>query len=210
MSKSLIQRAGLLAVTALTAATLVACGGDSSAPLATKIVATKDLGITISAGTTEAAAIVAELTKAPYTFNKDIVLNSATYTQPVTITVTGSSATNLKFSLEDSSTPTKKTTQGDLTFGSCVFQRDTAGGGGPAVAFAPCTITLKTSGQTFTPGVDTTSNLLWNLDGTNPSSLVPVTIRVASDGTVTLVIGTSTITLGVVTVTAATGATGSN
>ena len=50
----------------------------------------------------------------------------------------------------------------------------------------------------------------WNLDGTNPSNFVPVTIRVASDGTVTLVIGTSTITLGVVTVVAATGATGSN
>lgn len=210
MSNPLFRRFGLLAATAFTALTLTACGGDSSAPVATNIVATKDLGITISAGTTDAAAIVAELTKAPYTFNKDIVLNTATYTQPVTITVTGSSATNLKFSLKDSSTPTQKTTQGDLTFGSCVFERDVAGGGGPAVSFAPCTITLKTNGQTFTPGVDTISNLVWNLDGTNPSNFVPVTIRVSSDGTVTLVIGTSTITLGVVTVVAATGATGSN
>ena len=97
MSKSLFQRAGLLAATTLTALTLIACGGDSSAPVATNIVATKDLGITISAGTTDAAAIVAELTKAPYTFNKDIMLNGATYTQPVTITVSGTTASSLRY-----------------------------------------------------------------------------------------------------------------
>jgi hypothetical protein len=204
MSKPLFQRLGLFAATALTAATLVACGGDSSAPA--KVVATQDLGIEIKDGTAQAAAIVAELTKAPYTFKKDITLNGAVYIQPVTITVTGTTKDNLRFRLVDSSTPTAKDISGDLTFGSCKFLRDI---GGPAVAFAPCTTTLKTNGQTFTPGADTSINLLWNLDGTNPSDTLSVTVRVSSDGQVNLVNSDGTLTtLGTVTVTNATGATG--
>jgi hypothetical protein len=183
MSKPLFQRLGLLAATAITAVTLVACGGDSSAPA--KVVATSDLGITIDAASTNKAAILSTLTKAPYTFNNNITLKGVTYLQPVKITVSGTDVASMTFALEDSTSPTKQTASGPLKLGSCIFTV------GPGVG----------------PGNDTTVNYYWDLGG-NRSGNGTFTVRVASNGDVTAVFGSVVYPIGNVSVTAATGATG--
>jgi hypothetical protein len=206
MSKPLFQRLGLLAATAITAVTLVACGGDSSAPA--KVVATSDLGITIDAASTNKAAILSTLTKAPYTFNNNITLKGVTYLQPVKITVSGSDVASMTFALEDSTAPTKQTATGPLKLGSCVFTVGPGVGPGNDTTFTPCTFSVLLKSKTFTPGEDTVVNYYWSLDGTIQSLAGTFTVRVASNGDVTAVFGTTLYPIGNVPVTAATGATG--
>jgi hypothetical protein len=187
MSKPLFQRLGLFAATALTAATLVACGGDSSTPA--KKVATSDLGITIAAGTTQEAAIIAALKAAPYTFTNNLTVGGVTYQQPVKITVTGTALADLKYAIEDSSTP-KQTGTGDLAFGSCVFK------GTPDTTFSPCSVSVALNGKTFTPGNSFPADFTWRI-GTTSSAANSITVGISANGQVTL----GAIPLGTVTVT---------
>jgi hypothetical protein len=205
MSKPLFQRLGLLAATAITAVTLVACGGDSSAPA--KVVATSDLGITIDAASTNKAAILSTLTKAPYTFNNNITLKGVTYLQPVKITVSGTDVASMTFALEDSTSPTKQTASGPLKLGSCIFTVGPGVGPGNDTTINPCSFQLLLKSKTFTPGQDTTVNYYWDLGG-NRSGNGTFTVRVASNGDVTAVFGSVVYPIGNVSVTAATGATG--
>lgn len=194
IQKSLFQRLGLLAATAVTAVSLVACGGDSSTPA--QKVATSDLGITIASGTTQEAAIISALKAAPYTFTNNLTVGGVTYQQPVKITVTGTTLADLKYAIEDSSTP-KQTGAGDLAFGSCVFK------GTPDTTFSPCSLSVALKGKTFTPGSSFPAGLAWRL-ATFFSSTVNIPVVISADGQVTL----NGTVLGTVTVTNPTGATG--
>jgi hypothetical protein len=194
MSKSLFQRLGLLAATALTAVTLVACGGDSSAPA--KKVATSDLNITIASGTTQEAAIISALTAAPYTFTNNLTVGGVTYQQPVKITVTGTGLADLKYAIEDSSTP-KQTGTGDLAFGSCIFK------GTPDTTFNPCSLSVALKGKTFTPGTQFSAGAVWRLVNI-VSGTTNIPLVISADGQVSIK-GT---VLGTVTVTDPTGGTG--
>jgi hypothetical protein len=201
MSKTLFQRLGLLAATAITAVTLVACGGDSSTPA--KVVATSDLGITIDSSA-NGAAIVSSLTKAPFTFNKNIVLDGVTYYQPVKITVSGTDVASMTYALT-AVAPGPLTASGALKVGSCKF---TVTPSATETVFTPCTFQVLLKSKTFTPGVDTTVDYYWNLDGSTQSLTGTFTVRVASNGDVTAVFGSTVYPIGNVPVTAATGATG--
>jgi hypothetical protein len=197
MSKTLFQRLGLMAATAITAVALVACGGDSSAPA--KKVATSDLGITIAAGTTQEAAIISALKAAPYTFTNNLVIGGVTYQQPVKITVTGTTLADLKYSLEDSSTPKMTLTNEALAFGSCIFKV----AGQPDTPFNPCTLNVALKGKTFTPGGPFTARITWLL-ATNFASSIDETVSISADGQVTI----GGIFVGTVPVSDVTGATG--
>lgn len=204
MSPTLFQRLGLLAATAVTAVTLVACGGGgggSTEPA--KKVATSDLDITIAAGTTQEAAIIKALTATPYTFNDDIVIAGVTYQQPVKITVTGATLADLKYSLEDSSTPTKQTlTNEALAFGSCIFKVS----GQADTPFNPCTLNVALKGKTFTPGGRFATTIAWALSsGSQVQGNGTTDVVIAANGQVTI----GGILIGTVPVSEVTG-TGTN
>jgi hypothetical protein len=207
MSKPLFQRLGLLAATAITAVALVACGGDSSAPAAAKVVALSDLNLAINQTNKASAFALLTSSTSGFDYPSGVTLGGTAFPAPVNIKVGGTDADNMTFTITYGQGMGQGSATGTLAFGSCIFTI-------PSGVFAGtrtvpnCEADISLKGATFTPGTTRVSQFVWLLEATR-SNATSVSLQVAANGVVTLILPSGTsITLGTVSVTAATGATG--
>jgi hypothetical protein len=205
MSKPLFQRLGLLAATAITAVALVACGGDSSAPAA-KVVALSDLNLAINQTNKAAAYALLTSSTSGFDYPSGVTLGGTAFPAPVNIKVSGTDADNMNFTITYGQGMGQGSATGTLAFGSCIF---TVPGGVYAGTYTVpnCTADISLQGATFTPGTTSVRNWALRL-GATPSNSTSVSLQVAANGVVTLILGGTSLTLGTVSVTAATGTTG--
>ena len=203
-----VLTAGLLAVSA---AVLVACGGDV-APTPVASAATVIPTSPATAATATAVLQTVAPPTAPATFPSGVpalgttastTLSVATTTATAT-TPTGSTVTGPAFTVASGG----QTASGVLTFGSCVFTVSASSfppasplAVGKQVVVNPCETRVNTSGQTA-DGTTKPASTTLNLAGTS-STAVSVNTQVGTNGSVTLVSSSgATVPVGtVVTVT---------
>jgi len=184
-----------LALATLFSAALVACGGGDSAAVSTAVVS--DLVVPITASTVAAVAG----TSTPMVFPSGVTAFGTA--QPVTLTLSGSSATPA-FSIETASAKAS----GVTTFGSCIFtvtsstfpaSSPLATGG--RVEVTPCNLTVGTAGAAAS--ASSTRSVSLTL-GAQTSSSATAVVTITPNGTV-VVNGTTVGTGTVITVTGVTG-----
>jgi len=184
---------------ALSASALLAgCGGGNNAPVAV-IAATSTLAaITPDTG----AAVVSSVLGKSFEFTSGV---SNFGTTSLTSLVLSGTGTAPSFAISSA----QGTASGAMTYGSCIFtvtQSNFATGHplaqGSQVTVSPCTLAVATAGGKG-DGVPYPANVNLVL-GTVNSSPVSVTVSISSTGVVMV----NNVTVGSVTVVAATGATG--
>lgn len=205
MSKSLFQRLGLLAATALTAVTLVACGGGSSAP--TKVVALADLNLPINTSNKAAAFEMLTAAKDGYTFANGLTLGANTVPGPVKITLGGADADNMTYTMVDGN---NVTSTGTFKFGSCIIDIATGAYAG-SYTINNCSINVPLKGKTLTTNTAFSGFYVWLVATFQSNQFFSAYegLRIDASGNVTYVTTSgASIPLGNVAVTAPTGATG--
>ncbi|WP_291015244.1 hypothetical protein [Hydrogenophaga sp.] len=221
MSKSLFQRAGLLAAMALAAATLVACGGgsDSSTTAAAKVVALSDLNLPINTANKQAAFELLTAAKDGFTFTDDLTLvdnttvppTTETFSKDVKITVGGSSPDTMTFTMTFGSG--MGSTSGAFNFGSCILEVPPGNPRAGTYEINNCSVNVALKDKTLTVNTPFSAFYVWLVATFQSNSFFSTYegLRIDASGNVTYVTtaGTS-ILLGTVPVAAPTGATGSN
>lgn len=180
-------------------ALLAACGGGgSSTPVA--VVATTSTAATINP--TTGAAVVNSVLEKTFGFTTGVIAFGTTSVTSLKLSGTGATPSFAISSLEGAAS-------GAMTYGSCIFTvtQSTYPIGhalatGSQVTVTPCTLSVATAGGKG-DSVPYQASVTLVL-GTANSTPVPVTVSINSTGVVTV----NNVTVGSVSVVAATGATG--
>lgn len=218
MFSPVFKRFGLLAATAVTAVTLIACGGGGSdAPV--RVVALSDLNLPINTTNKEAAFELLTAAKDGFTFTEDLALvdnstvppTTQTFAKDVKITVGGTSPDNMTFTMTFGNG--MGSTSGVFKFGSCILEIPAGNSRAGTYTINNCSVNLALKGQTFTVGSAFKTFYVWLVSTYQSNSFFATYegLRIDASGNVTYVTTSGRVLpLGSVTVGAPTGATGSN
>lgn len=212
MSQPLFKRFGLLAATAITAVTLIACGGGgSAAPV--KVVALSDLKLDVNPANKQLAFELLTAATSGYTFTSGLTLGGNNIPGPVQITLGGKDADNMTYTMVDGN---KVTSTGTFKFGSCIIEIPAGQPYAGSYTINNCSVSLALKGKALTVGGPFKSEYVWSVANWQSVSFFPSYegLSIDASGNVTYssqFYGNSiSISLGTVSVIAATGATGGN